>query len=114
MASAASRQRDAREQVDTVTSTASTERQVTIVNRLGLHARAASRLVGLAREFACSVTLSNTKREVDGKSIMSVMLLEAGARQVITIRTEGDDCDAALSALCELVARGFDEDTDYA
>ena len=90
------------------------ERQVTIVNRLGLHARAASKLVDLARQFDSKVTLHTGSREVDGKSIMSVMLLEAGATKVLTIRTDGPDACEALAALCELVERGFDEDTDHA
>ena len=97
-----------------VTQANTKERQVTIVNRLGLHARAASRLVSLARQFESSVALATDQREVDGKSIMSVMLLEASATQQVIVRTAGSDSSSALDAICALVERGFDEDTDHA
>ncbi|MEM1435059.1 MAG: HPr family phosphocarrier protein [Pseudomonadota bacterium] len=87
---------------------------VRIVNRLGLHARAASRLVGLAKGYAADVELRRADRIVNGKSIMSVMLLEAAAGSDIQVTVTGDDADAAAEALKALIERGFDEDTDYA
>ena len=85
-----------------------------IVNRLGLHARAASRLVALAKGYAAEVELSKDDRTVNGKSIMSVMLLEASAGSEIQGSVTGADADAAAADLKALIERGFDEDTDHA
>lgn len=87
---------------------------VKIVNRLGLHARAASRLVALAKGYAAEVELARADRIVNGKSIMSVMLLEASAGSEIQVTVTGPDADAAAADLQALIERGFDEDTDYA
>ncbi|MEO8522640.1 MAG: HPr family phosphocarrier protein [Acidobacteriota bacterium] len=80
-----------------------------IVNPLGLHARAAARFVHLAGGFACRVRVSRGSREVDGKSIMGLLLLAAPLGSSITITTEGADEQAAADAICSLIARGFDE-----
>ncbi|MGQ0501236.1 MAG: HPr family phosphocarrier protein [Panacagrimonas sp.] len=86
------------------------ERTVIIVNRLGLHARAAAKLVTLAGRFSCEVRVRKAGREVSGKSIMGVMMLAAAQGSSITLVTEGEDAAAALDALCALVAGRFGED----
>ena len=83
--------------------------EVTIVNKLGLHARASAKLTQLASRFASEVWLTRNNRRVNAKSIMGVMMLAAGMGTTITIETEGNDADAALAALCALIANRFDE-----
>lgn len=83
---------------------------VTIVNRLGLHARPAMAFVDLASTFKCNVCVKREDTEVDGKSIMQMMMLAATQGTPLDIVAEGDDADAALAALKSLVARGFDEE----
>lgn len=87
---------------------------VTIVNPLGLHARAAARFVHAASAFQCRIRVARGSREMDGKSIMGLLLLSAAQGTVITIRADGVDEAAAIDALCALVARGFDEPLDVA
>lgn len=82
---------------------------VTIVNPLGLHARAAARFVHLASGFRSSIRVARGGRAMDGKSIMGLLLLSAAQGTAITISTDGDDEEAAMTALCTLVERGFDE-----
>lgn len=84
--------------------------QVTIVNRLGLHARPAMAFVDLASSFACSVTVRRAEQEVDGKSIMHMMMLAATKGTNLGITCEGNDADKACEALKKLVDSGFDED----
>jgi phosphocarrier protein HPr len=86
-----------------------TERTVTIVNKLGLHARAAAKLVTLAARFKCDIRAVKDGKEVSGKSIMGIMMLAAGKGSRITLRADGPDADKALDALEALVARKFDE-----
>jgi phosphotransferase system HPr (HPr) family protein len=88
------------------------ERKVTITNRLGLHARAAARLVRRATQYTSEVTLlrEDTGREADGKSILSVLLLAASCGTSITIMTTGPDEEHAADALAELVAEKFGEE----
>ncbi len=86
------------------------QRVVPIVNRLGMHARAAAKFVSLASQYAADVTVSRNQQEVNGKSIMGVMMLAAAQGSEITIETEGDDAPAALDALTELVADRFGEE----
>ena len=86
------------------------ERTVTIVNRLGLHARAAARLVQLASTFQCEVRASRAGREVNAKSIMGVLLLAAAQGSQITLAAEGPDAGEAIDALCRLVAERFGEE----
>ena len=81
----------------------------TIVNRLGLHARAAAKFVNLAKTFASEVSLSKGGESVDGKSIMSVMLLAAPVGTEVEIQITGSDESAALSALLELIEDRFGE-----
>lgn len=84
---------------------------VTIVNALGLHARAAARFVQLAGRFRSKVRVSRDGRQVDGKSIMGILLLAAAKGAVITISADGIDEADALQALAALVRTGFGEDT---
>jgi phosphocarrier protein len=84
-------------------------RTVTIVNKLGLHARAASKLVNCASGFASQVWISRGDREVNGKSIMGVLTLAAGRGTELGLRAEGEDEEAALDALSELIAGYFGE-----
>ena len=86
-----------------------TERQATIVNVEGLHARPAARIVRLASTFASDIELANDEMQVNGKSIMGVMMLAAECGSSITIRAKGPDAEAAVQALAELVASGFGE-----
>lgn len=82
---------------------------VTIVNPLGLHARAAARFVHCASAYRARIRVARGDREIDGKSIMGLLLLAAGQGSVITITASGADEQTALDALCSLVGRGFDE-----
>lgn len=82
---------------------------ITIVNPLGLHARAAAKFVHLASGFASSIRVAKGSREMDGKSIMGLLLLSAAQGSDITITCDGPDERAAIAALCGLIERGFDE-----
>lgn len=84
---------------------------VTIVNPLGLHARAAARFVHVASRFTASIRVGRQGREMDGKSIMGLLLLSASQGTTITIAADGPDEADAVAALCALVERGFDEAT---
>ncbi len=86
-----------------------TERTVTIVNPLGLHARPAAQLVRLASTFAAHLELERDGLAVNAKSIMGVMMLAAECGATLLIRADGADEAAAVEALATLVARGFDE-----
>lgn len=83
----------------------------TIVNALGLHARAAAQLVKLANRFRCDIYLEKEEQEVNGKSIMGVLMLAATRGSTILVRTEGEDAEPALKALGELIDNGFGEGT---
>ena len=87
------------------------ECEVTIKNRLGLHARAAAKFVHLASRYRAQVRVSRAGRVVDGKSIMGILLLAAAHGTTIAIAADGADEDEALTALCELVESGFGEET---
>lgn len=86
------------------------ERTVSIVNLLGLHARAAAKLVTLASKFEADVRVRKDGREVSGKSIMGVMMLAAAKGTQITLVAEGNDAQQALDELSQLVADRFGED----
>jgi phosphocarrier protein len=86
------------------------EREVKIVNRLGLHARAAAKLVHLAGKFESNVSLLRNGEEVDAKSILGILLLAAAQGAELRVRCEGRDEEQALDALTALIAAGFDED----
>ena len=82
---------------------------VSIINPLGLHARAAARFVHVAGAFASSIRVGRGGREMDGKSIMGLLLLSASQGTSIVISADGPDERQAIAALCALVERGFDE-----
>ena len=84
--------------------------QVTIMNRLGLHARPAMTFVDMASGFKCDVTVKRADQEVDGKSIMHMMMLAATKGTVLEITAAGPDAEAACAALKQLVDSGFDEE----
>jgi phosphocarrier protein HPr len=82
---------------------------VTIVNKLGLHARASAKLTQTAARFPCGVHLTRNGRRVNAKSIMGVMMLAAGIGSTVEIETDGPDEEAAMAALVKLIADKFDE-----
>jgi len=84
--------------------------QVTIVNKLGLHARPAMTFVDLASTFQSEVTVRRADQEVDGKSIMHMMMLAATKGTQLTVTATGPDAEKACAALQKLVDGGFDED----
>ena len=86
------------------------ERELTVSNRLGLHARATAKLVQALSAYRCNATLSAKGREVNAKSIMGVMLLAAGQGTVVTVRVDGEDEAQAIEAVAALFERRFDEE----
>ena len=88
------------------------ETKLTIVNRLGLHARAAGKFVNLSKSFSSEIQLSREGEDIDGKSIMSVMLLAAPLGSEIELRVAGPDEEPAFTQLKALVDSGFGEGTD--
>ena len=85
------------------------EREVKIVNKLGIHARPAAEIVKTAGKFKSSVTIIRDDLEVNAKSIMGVMMLAAEYGSTITLRAVGDDAEAALDALSAVIANKFGE-----
>ncbi|MBI3652230.1 MAG: HPr family phosphocarrier protein [Acidobacteria bacterium] len=88
------------------------ERRVTIANRLGLHARAAARLVQCAGQFNCQVVIerADNQQSADGKSILSVLLLAAARGSTLIIKTAGADEERAAEAIVELIDNRFGEE----
>lgn len=87
-----------------------TEEILEIRNRLGLHARAAAKLVHTASRFRSAIRISKDGEEVDGKSILGILLLAAACGNTIRVTAEGDDAREAVSAIKNLIAGRFDED----
>jgi phosphocarrier protein HPr len=85
------------------------EREVKIVNKLGIHARPAAEIVKTAGKFKCNITIVRDDLEVNAKSIMGVMMLAAEQGATIVLRALGDDADAALDALSAVIANKFGE-----
>jgi phosphocarrier protein HPr len=83
---------------------------VTVVNQLGMHARAAAKFVHVATRYEARVRVAREAREMDGKSIMGILLLAAARGSTITISADGADETAAVDALVALVQSGFGED----
>jgi|SRR5688572_9132741 phosphocarrier protein HPr len=83
--------------------------EIAISNSLGMHARAAAKFVHTAGSFTAHIRVARGEREVDGKSIMGLLLLAAAQGSSIRISAEGPDEDPAIAALCALIERGFDE-----
>lgn len=88
-----------------------TSQSVTIVNALGMHARAAAKFVYAAGEFSARVRVARGGREVDGKSILGLLLLAASRGSTIVISADGPDEALAVAALCRLVTESFGEPT---
>ena len=85
------------------------KQSITVINKLGLHARASAKLTKLAGSFPCQVWLSRGERRVNAKSIMGVMMLAAGVGTVIEIETIGDQENEALQSLLGLINDKFGE-----
>lgn len=81
-----------------------------IINKAGLHARASTRLVQNANKYRCEVTVSKDGQDVNGKSIMGVLLLVAAKGSTITITCDGEDAQPCLDSLTQLVQTGFGEE----
>ena len=86
------------------------DKTLTIVNKLGLHARAAARFVTLASSFASDIKVGRNGQEVNGKSIMGVMMLAASRGSEITLIIDGEDENEAIARLSELIEQRFGED----
>ena len=86
------------------------EREVTIMNRLGLHARPAAMFVRIASRHRAEIWVSKEGEEVNGKSIMGLMMLAAGQGSTLRIRCEGPDADKAMEDIEALIKTGFNED----
>jgi phosphocarrier protein HPr len=84
-------------------------RDIEIKNKLGLHARAAAKLVHIAARFRSDIKIRKGDEEVDGKSILGILLLAAGRGSVITVKADGDDERDALDAVENLIDAKFDE-----
>ena len=85
------------------------EREVKIVNKLGIHARPAAEIVKTAGKFKCNITIVRDDLEVNAKSIMGVMMLAAEFGAIIVLRAIGDDAEVALDALASVIANKFGE-----
>ncbi|MBY5993106.1 HPr family phosphocarrier protein [Ferrimonas balearica] len=85
------------------------ERRVTIVNKLGLHARAATRLAQLARGFEATLTLHLDEQEARADSVLGLLLLQSCQGKEVVIRATGPQAEPALAAVCQLIESRFDE-----
>ena len=85
-------------------------RDIEIINKLGMHARAAAKFVKLATSFDCNIDIQKGSRRVNAKSIMGVMMLAANKGSTITIHADGSDAEKSLDALEQLINNRFDED----
>ena len=86
------------------------EKELLIINQLGLHARAAAKLINVTARFSSDISLEKDGRAVDGKSIMSVMMLAASKGTTLTVKITGSDEESAMFAIEELINNRFDED----
>ncbi|ABE53777.1 Phosphotransferase system, HPr [Shewanella denitrificans OS217] len=85
------------------------ERKITIVNKLGLHARAATKLAVLASEFEAEISLFQGDKQASAASVLGLLMLESAMGKEITIVAQGKDAQAALDAICSLINSKFDE-----
>jgi len=85
------------------------EQEIEIINKLGLHARAATKFANTAIKFSSTVHVDYDGKRIDGKSIMALMLLAAAKGSIITLSAEGPDAEAAICALTDLINNRFDE-----
>lgn len=84
-------------------------KDITIVNKLGLHARASAKLTQLAAKFPCEVYMTRNGRKINAKSIMGVMMLAAGIGSQVLLETEGEQAEEALEAITALINDKFGE-----
>ena len=87
------------------------EREAEIVNQLGLHARAAAKMVHTAGAYQSRITISRNGEEVDAKSILGIMMMAVGYGSKVTLRCEGNDEEAAMKAVADLIANRFGEES---
>jgi phosphocarrier protein len=85
------------------------QRQLVVLNKLGIHARPAALFVKVANRFSCSVMVVKDGEKINGKSIMGLMMLAAGPGSKLLVTCEGEDCHEALDEIEALVKRKFDE-----
>ncbi|GGP37976.1 phosphate ABC transporter permease [Shewanella algicola] len=85
------------------------KRQVTISNKLGLHARAATKLAILAADFDAEITLVQGEKQANAASVLGLLMLESGIGKMMTVIAKGPDAEAALEAVCNLINAKFDE-----
>jgi phosphocarrier protein NPr len=85
-------------------------KELTIINKLGLHARAANKLAQLCQQFSSNITLFLEGKEADAASIMAIMLLAGGQGKVVKVTAQGIDAPAALKAISQLISDRFDEE----
>lgn len=88
----------------------SVNQQIEIINKLGLHARAAAKLVNVASAFTSHVDIEKNGQRINGKSIMGVMMLAAGKGSVITLHIDGEDATDCAESLSKLINNRFDEE----
>src|ERR1700691_1379022 len=86
------------------------QRELVVINKLGIHARPAALFVKLANRFTCNILVEKDGEQVNGKSIMGLMMLAAGPGSTLVVSCEGDDCQGALDEIAALIKRKFDED----
>lgn len=86
------------------------DQDIEIINKLGLHARAAAKFVSIASAHSSHVDIEKNGHSVNGKSIMGVMMLAAGKGSIVTLHVDGDDAESCVASLVELINNRFDED----
>ena len=86
------------------------KKEFTILNKLGIHARPAAQFVKTANRFQADIFVEKDGEEVDGKSIMGLMMLAAGHGSIIIVSTDGEDADEAINAIEDLISRKFEEE----
>jgi phosphocarrier protein len=86
------------------------DRELVVINKLGIHARPAAMFVKIANRFTCNIMVEKGGERINGKSIMGLMMLAAGPGSKILVSCEGDDCHAAIAAIEDLIKRKFDEE----
>ncbi len=86
------------------------EKDIHIINKLGLHARSASKLVSVSSNYLSDIQITFKNKQVNAKSIMNLLMLAAKKGDVITVICEGEDEEAAMQAICDLIDRRFDEE----
>ncbi|GIU41182.1 phosphate ABC transporter permease [Shewanella sairae] len=87
------------------------EREVIICNKLGLHARAATKLVVLASEFDAKITIIQGEKQASATSVLGLLMLETGMGKTVQLLATGPDAQTALDAICQLINAKFDEDS---